>query len=58
MAVTRYTHVITDDSGLGLDCLNGFPGVYIKCMLEKLKDKGIAELVSCTACQLFHYLRG
>jgi inosine/xanthosine triphosphate pyrophosphatase family protein len=36
---------VQDDSGLGFECLNGFPGVYIKCMLEKLLDTGIATLV-------------
>ena len=30
-------YLITDDSGLGLSCLNGFPGVYIKPMLERLQ---------------------
>eukprot|EP00747_Dinoflagellata_sp_TGD_P069429 gnl/TRDRNA2_/TRDRNA2_156133_c0_seq1.p1 gnl/TRDRNA2_/TRDRNA2_156133_c0~~gnl/TRDRNA2_/TRDRNA2_156133_c0_seq1.p1 ORF type:complete len:240 (+),score=42.75 gnl/TRDRNA2_/TRDRNA2_156133_c0_seq1:71-721(+) len=38
--------LITDDTGLGLDCLNGFPGVYIKPMLEKLHDSGIGGLVA------------
>eukprot|EP00930_Biecheleria_cincta_P007578 TRINITY_DN108805_c0_g1_i1.p1 TRINITY_DN108805_c0_g1~~TRINITY_DN108805_c0_g1_i1.p1 ORF type:complete len:247 (-),score=43.94 TRINITY_DN108805_c0_g1_i1:302-982(-) len=37
--------IITDDTGLGLSCLSGFPGVYIKPMLESLKDVGLAELV-------------
>ncbi|CAE8634858.1 unnamed protein product [Polarella glacialis] len=37
--------VITDDSGLELSCLNGFPGIYIKPMLQSLGDAGIAELV-------------
>ena len=38
--------LITDDSGLCLDCLNGFPGVYIKPMLEQLGDVGIGGLVA------------
>ncbi len=37
--------IITDDSGLGLSCLNGFPGVYIKAMLHSIGDAGIGELV-------------
>lgn len=38
--------IITDDSGLGLGCLNGFPGVYIKHMLHALGDAGIGSLVA------------
>jgi inosine/xanthosine triphosphate pyrophosphatase family protein len=38
--------IVTDDSALGLSCLNGFPGVYIKAMLEAMGDVGIGDLVS------------
>lgn len=37
--------IITDDSGLGLSCLNNFPGVYIKAMLHSIGDVGIGKLV-------------
>jgi inosine triphosphate pyrophosphatase len=37
--------IVTDDGGLELSCMNGFPGVYIKPMLEKLQDLGIGDLV-------------
>ena len=37
--------IITDDSGLGLSCLNNFPGVYIKAMLQSIGDVGIGKLV-------------
>merc|ERR1711879_576235 len=40
---TRY--IITDDGGLEIACLNGFPGVYIKPMLQHLLDVGLAGLV-------------
>eukprot|EP00747_Dinoflagellata_sp_TGD_P034098 gnl/TRDRNA2_/TRDRNA2_137053_c0_seq3.p1 gnl/TRDRNA2_/TRDRNA2_137053_c0~~gnl/TRDRNA2_/TRDRNA2_137053_c0_seq3.p1 ORF type:complete len:332 (+),score=63.13 gnl/TRDRNA2_/TRDRNA2_137053_c0_seq3:77-1072(+) len=36
--------IIVDDSGVGLDCLNGFPGVYIKPMLESIRDVGLSVL--------------
>jgi len=42
----RARFIITDDSGLGLSCLNGFPGVYIKPMLEALQAAGIGEIIS------------
>jgi non-canonical purine NTP pyrophosphatase (RdgB/HAM1 family) len=38
--------IITDDSGLGLSCLNGFPGVYIKAMLHSIGDVGIGKLAA------------
>lgn len=38
-------YIVTDDGGLELSCLNGFPGVYIKAMLESLNDIGIGDLV-------------
>merc|ERR1712032_1704448 len=34
-----------DDGGLEIACLNGFPGVYIKPMLQCLLDVGLADLV-------------
>ena len=39
------SYIITDDSGLGLSCLNNFPGVYIKAMLHSIGDVGIGRLV-------------
>jgi len=37
--------VITEDVGLRLDCLNGFPGPYCKPMLETIGVEGLANLV-------------
>ena len=37
--------VVTEDVGLELGCLNGFPGVYCKPMLEAIGDGGLWELV-------------
>ena len=37
--------VITEDVGLRLDALNGFPGPYCKPMLETIGVKGLANLV-------------
>ena len=37
--------VVTEDVGLELGCLNGFPGVYCKPMLEAIGDSGLWELV-------------
>ncbi|CXI19720.1 Ham1-like protein, putative [Plasmodium berghei] len=36
--------IITDDTGLYMDCFNGFPGPYIKWMQKALGCKGIAEI--------------
>ena len=38
-------HVVTEDVGLELGCLNGFPGVYCKPMLEAVGDGGLWDLV-------------
>lgn len=38
-------HVVTEDVGLELGCLNGFPGVYCKPMLEAVGDDGLWDLV-------------
>ncbi|SBS92584.1 Ham1-like protein, putative [Plasmodium ovale curtisi] len=38
--------VITDDTGLYLNCLNLFPGPYIKWMQKSLGSHGIANIVS------------
>lgn len=38
--------VIVDDTGLYLDCLNGFPGPMIKYLLEAVGVAGIHKLVS------------
>ncbi len=35
---------IVDDTGLHLECLNGFPGPLIKWLLKSIGDKGIYEL--------------
>ena len=37
--------VVTEDVGLELGCLNGFPGVYCKPMLEAVGDGGLWDLV-------------
>ena len=37
--------VVTEDVGLRLNCLNGFPGAYIKPMMEKIGIGGLAKLV-------------
>jgi non-canonical purine NTP pyrophosphatase (RdgB/HAM1 family) len=37
--------VITEDVGLRLDALNGFPGPYCKPMLETIGVEGLANLV-------------
>ena len=38
-------YVVTEDVGLELGCLNGFPGVYCKPMLEAVGDDGLWDLV-------------
>lgn len=38
--------MVTEDVGLNLSCLNGFPGPYCKPMLEHIGDNGLWELVS------------
>eukprot|EP00931_Biecheleriopsis_adriatica_P056854 TRINITY_DN33720_c0_g1_i1.p1 TRINITY_DN33720_c0_g1~~TRINITY_DN33720_c0_g1_i1.p1 ORF type:complete len:214 (+),score=30.61 TRINITY_DN33720_c0_g1_i1:50-691(+) len=43
--VPNARYIITDDSGLELACLNGFPGVYIKPTLQRLFDVGLADMV-------------
>ena len=37
--------VVSEDVGLELGCLNGFPGVYCKPMLEAVGDGGLWDLV-------------
>ncbi|VTZ67796.1 Ham1-like protein, putative [Plasmodium chabaudi chabaudi] len=47
--------VITDDTGLYMDCFNSFPGPYIKWMQKALGCEGIAEAVlklGNTKCQV------
>ena len=34
-------YVVTEDVGLALRCLNGFPGPYCKPMLEAIGDHGL-----------------
>ena len=38
--------VITEDVGLSLRCLHGFPGPYCKPMLEAIGDVGLWEMMS------------
>ena len=38
-------YVVTEDVGLNLRCLNGFPGPYCKPMLESIGDNGLWELM-------------
>ncbi|GAW79347.1 HAM1 domain containing protein [Plasmodium gonderi] len=38
--------VITDDTGLYMDCLNSFPGPYIKWMMKNVGSKGIVDIAS------------
>ncbi|CRH03000.1 Ham1-like protein, putative [Plasmodium relictum] len=38
--------VITEDTGLYIDCLNSFPGPYVKWMQKAIGSKGIYEIVS------------
>ncbi|CRG93136.1 Ham1-like protein, putative [Plasmodium gallinaceum] len=38
--------VITEDTGLYIDCLNFFPGPFIKWMQKAIGSKGIYEIVS------------
>ncbi len=37
---------LVEDTSLYLDALNGLPGPFIKCFLERLGDAGIARLAS------------
>ena len=39
-------YVVTEDVGLSLRCLNGFPGPYCKPMLEAIGDRGLWDLAS------------
>ncbi len=39
--------LITEDTGLYLEALNGFPGPLIKFMLEKVGKKGIFDVCKC-----------
>lgn len=38
--------VVTEDVGLHLRCLNGFPGPYCKPMLEAIGDAGLWDMMS------------
>ncbi|VWU49013.1 Ham1-like protein, putative, partial [Hepatocystis sp. ex Piliocolobus tephrosceles] len=38
--------LITDDTGLYIECLNNFPGPYIKWMHKSLGSQGMADLVN------------
>lgn len=40
------SYVMVEDTGLYFNALNGLPGPYIKCFVEKLGLSGIAELVN------------
>ena len=42
----RYDFVVTEDVGLGMRCLNGFPGPYCKPMLEAIGPEGLWNLAS------------
>jgi len=44
----RISHVIIDDSGLFIDSLNGFPGVYSSYVFKTLGCKGILKLMEGT----------
>ncbi|CAA9986587.1 Ham1-like protein, putative [Plasmodium knowlesi strain H] len=43
---TRRKLVITDDTGLYMDCLGSFPGPYIKWMQKSLGSQGIVDMVT------------
>lgn len=38
--------MMIEDSGLFIDCLNGFPGPYSSYIFEKIGNKGILKLMS------------
>jgi inosine triphosphate pyrophosphatase len=45
VSLCDHCDVVTEDVGLSLGCLNGFPGVYCKPMLEAIGDDGLWNLV-------------
>ncbi len=36
--------VVVEETGLELDCMNGFPGPFVKWMLQAMGDEGLARL--------------
>lgn len=39
--LARFDYVLVEDVSFGLRCLNGFPGVYVKPMLEAIGPEGL-----------------